>query len=416
MKRAKLLPVFVPVLTCWLPLHPAAGQDYEELLELRAYRYADLLIAAPSYPYVQGLPTVGREETLGIGRSGMMGTGMYGTGMYGMGMGGMMGMGMGGMEAATPEGSSVAGGGTAGGVRPQHPSASVEGSRLFNSPEGLIQTLRKLVAPETWEEVGGAASVAAFGGLLLVNQSPENHEKIAHFFDTIRSEGATARTVVVEARWLLLDGPQLDELLGRDPAKPGGKGPLTVDRVACDRLSREVPGYRGRITCFSGQTVHLASGSRRNVVLSAVPVVGSGIGYQPVLSVLNAGVLLQVTPSLLPGTDAAILDIQSTVTGPIEPEPFPFVQSDFPATEKLDPASHELTREPGGSNAVTLDRRDIPTQHLATALRVPLDESVLVGGLTLDPNETSAAYEQDADRQVLYLVVQLTAAESDPSD
>jgi hypothetical protein len=418
MKRAALLPTLVLVVTYWLPLQPAASQEYEDLLELRAYPYADLLIAAPSYPYDgQGLPTVGRQGAMSIGWGGMMGgTGMYGTGMYGAGMGGMGmgGMGMGGMQAATPEGSSGAGGGgTGGAVRPEH---HLEGSPLFNSPEGLIQAIQKLVAPETWEEVGGAASVTAFGGLLLVSQTPENHEKLDDFFETIRSEGATARTVIVEARWLLLDGPQLDELLGHHADKPGEDGPLTVDPGVCDRLCQEVPGYRGRITCFSGQTVHVASGNRRNVVISAIPVVGSGIGYQPILGVVNAGVLLQVTPSLLPGTDAAILDVQSTVTGPIEPEPIPFVGSDFPATERVDPVSQELTREPGGSTTLTLDRLDIPAQQLATALRVPLDEPVLVGGLTLDPTETAAPEPKDANRRVLYLIVQVSAAESGSSD
>jgi hypothetical protein len=408
MKRANLLLALLLPGICWLPLHPAAGQDGDDL-ELRAYPYADLLIAAPSYPYDEGLPTVGRQGAMSFGWGGMMG----GMGMGGMGMGGM---GMGGMQPATSEGSSEAGeGGTAAGERSRYVFGSVEGSRLFNSPEGLIQAIMKVVAPETWEEVGGAASVAAFGGLLLVNQTPENHEKLDGFFETIRAEGATARTVVVEARWLLLDASGLDELLGRDAAKPGENGPLTVDPGVCDRLSREVPGYRGRITCFSGQTVHLASGNRLNVVISAIPVAGSGVGYQPVLSVVNAGVLLQVTPSLLPGTDAAILDVQSTVTGPVEPEPIPFVGSDFPAIEKVDPLSRESIREPGGSATVTLDRLDIPTQQLATALRVPLDKPVLVGGLTLDPTETEAD-QPDRERKVLYLVVRLTAAEGQGSD
>jgi len=298
------------------------------------------------------------------------------------------------------------------GPRPRRPFGQLKDSPLFNSPDSLIQAITKIVAPETWEQAGGAASVAAFGGLLLISQTPQNHEKIDDLLKTIRSEGATAQTVVVEASWLLLDANQLRELLGQDAAKPGGRSPLTIDPAAYDRLSREVPGYCGRITCFSGQTVHLVSGNRRSVVMGAIPVVGSGIGYQPIMSIPNAGVVLQVTPSLLPGNDAAILDVRSTVTGWVEPEPIPFAGSDSPATERLDPASQELVREPGGASTVTLDRLDFPAQQLATTLRVPLDRPVVVGGLTHDPTETAPPDQKGADRKVLYLVVQVSAVEN----
>jgi len=291
-------------------------------------------------------------------------------------------------------------------------------SPLFNSPNDLIEAITVIIGPESWSDVGGPGSLTFFGGLLLVSQTPENHEKIDELLETIREEGATAQTVVVEARWLLLDDAGLDELLGKDNGQdtpePRAKSPLTVDAAACDRLSRERPGHRGRIACFSGQTVHLVSGSRRNVVIGAIPVVGSGIGYQPQTATPNAGVLLEVTPSLLPGTDVAILDIQSTVTGWVEPEPIPVVGSSFPSTQKLDPASQELAYEPGGAASLTLDRVNIPAQQLATALRVPLGKPVLVGGLTQEPTEAEPAESEEAgagSRQQLYLVVEVSAAE-----
>ena len=52
--------------------------------------------------------------------------------------------------------------------------------------------------------------------------------------------------------------------------------------------------------------------------------------------------------------DAAILDVQSTVTGWVEPEPIPFAGSYSPPGEKLDPVFQESTHDPGGATTVTV--------------------------------------------------------------
>ena len=87
-----------------------------------------------------------------------------------------------------------------------------------------------------------------------------------------------------------------------------------------------MPGYAGAISCFSGQTVHIASAQSRSAVTGAVPVVGGGpegVGYQPIVGNPQSGAVLQVTPQLLPmhDTHAAVLDVCSVVTrseGPAE--------------------------------------------------------------------------------------------------
>jgi hypothetical protein len=442
MKPQNLLPALVLVLIWALLAHPVAGQESKQpaqagageaavaavesspampTLEIKAYRVADLLIATPSYPYNgRELPTVQGQEA-GLPLLSAMSAGGMGGGMFMGGMGGMggMGLGAGGMEtsapnAETPQSGAFGEGRGMGGVgKSGRGGRSGWGARspLFNSPDDLIEAITAIIDPASWDDVGGPGSLTFFGGLLLVNQTSENHEKIDELLETIRSEGTTAQTVVVDARWLVLDAAQLDELLGQDPAKSGSKSPLTVDSAACERLSRERPGYRGRITCFNGQTVHLVSGTRRSVVTGAIPVVGSGIGYQPQTATPNFGVLLQVTPSLLPGTDAAILDVQSTVTKWVEPERIPVVGSRFQGTRRLDPASHEMVDEPGGEASLVLDRLAIPAQQLATALRVPLDKPVLVGGLTLEPPQIESGETKTPAREQLYLVVQVSAAE-----
>jgi hypothetical protein len=396
--------------------------DEYEACEIRAYRVADLLIPALDYPYGGGLPTLGPQGSQsllfgGMGSDGRMGAGGWGSmGMGGSGVGGGMFQ----VRADDPTGGSRGGMGGVGGMAMGgsresggQPGGSFESRPpLFRNVEDLIETIKTIVDPDSWDDVGGPGSITYFGGLLLIRQLPENHEEIDDLLETIRSQGGTAQTAIVDAHWLLLDSAELAQLVPPNPSLPRGTSRLTVDPAALDKLAGQVPGYRGRLTCFSGQTVHLASGSRRALVTSAIPVVGSGVGYQPVLAVPNVGVVLQVTPSLLPGTEAAILDVQSTVTGWKEPEQLPFVGGDSPPTAKLEgrTGSQTLTQEPGGSASVTIDRADIPTHQLAATLRVPLGEPVLVGGLTLQPTESEPDAAADKERKQLYLIVRVGAA------
>jgi hypothetical protein len=398
--------------------------DEYEACEIRAYRVADLLIPALDYPYGGGLPTLGPQGSqsllfggMGAGRAGMQGwapVGMGGTGGGGFGGGTGGGFfqvqtntqpgGLGGVGGMAVEGSRESGGQPGGRFESRPP--------LFRNVEDLIETIKTIVGPDTWDDVGGWGAISYFSGLLLIRQLPENHEEIDELLETIRSQGGTAQTAIVDAHWLLLDSAELGQLVPPNPSPARGTSRLTVDQAALNKLAGQVPGYRGRLTCFSGQTVHLASGSRRALVTSAIPVVGSGVGYQPVLAVPNVGVVLQVTPSLLPGMEAAILDVQSTVTGWNEPEQLPFVGSDSPPTAKLEGhmGAQTLTQEPGGSPSVTIDRADVPTHQLAATLRVPLGEPVLVGGLTLQPTEGEADAAADEERKQLYLIVRVGAA------
>ncbi|NQT13929.1 MAG: hypothetical protein HQ582_14340 [Planctomycetes bacterium] len=388
---------------------------------IRAYPVADIVTPTTDYPYPgNALPTIGRQVTLnslfqGASRGG--GSGMRGMGgMGGMGYGGGMfsvqqHMGGGGQ----PQTEAQAGG--RGSVSPRSgQGGSGGGGPSPSNVDELIRAIVTLADPESWSDVGGPGDIAYFGGLLLVLQTPATHKIIEEFLEMIRSEGATARTAIVDAHWLLLESAQLTELLGVDSASHDGRSRLPIDPAALEKLAQEVPGYRGRITCFSGQTVHVASGSRRSVVVGAIPVVGSAPAYQPIMAVPNLGIILEVTPSLLPGADEAILDVYSTVTKWDEPDPPIQIGSRFPAGQQPVGMAGETVETPGGTASVTVDRINIPTQQLATTLRVPLGKPVLVGGLTLDPAKIESAEPGEANHRQLYLVVRVSAAEEERPD
>ncbi|HEX7447392.1 MAG TPA: hypothetical protein VF306_07595 [Pirellulales bacterium] len=185
-----------------------------------------------------------------------------------------------------------------------------------------------------------------------------------------------------------------------------------------------------------------------------MPVVGgSGVGYQPLTSTPHIGAMLQVTPSLLPGGDAAVVDLQSTVTRwdltaaeggspsyvPVAPAHDDETgEADRENTNKKPPrrrSSEEGGMGMGGMptmpgmgggmpmmqgmmggmmpnaapkksevNPVPIDRVNIVAQQLATSLRVPLNRPVLVGGMTFPGVEGSPASDEQ-----LYLVLEVTA-------
>ncbi len=94
-----------------------------------------------------------------------------------------------------------------------------------------------------------------------------------------------------------------------------------------------------------------------------VPVIAGRTAYQPVIDVPNAGVVVEVRPTVAPGADTAVLDVRSSVTrwGP--------------------PAAPARVGSPG-SAACPVDRPNIAAAEMATTVRVPLGKPVLVGAVT----------------------------------
>jgi hypothetical protein len=140
--------------------------------------------------------------------------------------------------------------------------------------------------------------------------------------------------------------------------------------------------------------VHLISGLMETKVQGAIPVVGgSAPGYQPLVSTPHLGALLQITTSLLPGDDAALVDLHSSLTR--------WEEEDDPV--KLNGI------DDSGDPVVQVDRLKVSAQQLATSLRVPLGKPVLVGGMT---NAARGGQGVDAvDR--IYLIVEITAPEAE---
>ena len=349
----------------------------------RSYGVTDLLIPAREHPYVRnGLPT-----TQPVGSSLMS------------------------LPSDWRTRDSIGNGYTNDGIDPYR-------SRLRIDPPGLSATellppydydslmdmITSTIDPQSWDGVGGPGSIREFDSLVVISQTYENHAQVEAMLKGIRAKKRAVPTLVVDARWMLLDSDLLGQLLPGDGADAGPAARIAVDPEKLDKLARKVPGFRGRIACVSGQHVHLAAGDRRTVAVSAIPVVGSGIGYQPVITIPNVGVLLEVRPLIVPGTKTVRLCVQSTVTQWRKPDPPLQIGGHFPPSEATEP-SGETIQQPGGTASISVDRANMPTQQFAATMHVPLGKPVLLGGLTLSPTEEADGGDASKERAQLYLIV-----------
>jgi hypothetical protein len=368
----------------------------------RLYDVSDLSISFPQYPYSgTRLPTTSPKNANGAAGSGMSG-----------GMGGFFSV----RDTLQQPGLGMGGG----------MGSNVTGEIWDTSPPSAIVELLDVISctiePQSWEAVGGPGSCIVYGRLLVVSQTAEVHGQILELLDAVRTEMRKAATVVLDIRWLLLDSDELDRLLSdkHDQRKP--KGGVVVNRKKLERMTRNVPSFRGSLCCFNGQRVHLACGDRRSVVTGAVPVVENALGYEPVVVVPNVGILVEIRPSIIHGTDAMLLDVQSTVTSWRESGPELQVGGRYPPRQNTEisgkiqeakggastvKASGEISSTSGGLTSVSIDRVTMPTHRLTATVRIPLGQPVLVGGLTLSPNEDIASDpDNHEERKQLYLIVE----------
>jgi len=360
-------------------------EEEETTLLTRTYDVTDLVLPIGDKRYdSRRLPTVARKTSNDWAQ----------VPYYSMGIGG----GTSG-KAGAMGGSGGTGGNffnVMGAPYPGTPYPSANASPDFDS---LIDAITSTIAPDSWDEVGGPGSIAPLGTSFVIAQRWDVHRRIEALLEELRARQRGVPTVAIDARWLLLDSEGLDRVLADGP---GVAGRVVADAKMLDHLTRTVPGARARIACLNGTATYVVAGDRRSQITSAIPVVGSGIGYQPVISIPNVGVLLQVRPVVDHGADTAMLHLASTVTRwRDQPAPVAVGGQNPPAEVEEFGNESERTHVPAGSAQATVDRPRIAAQEVASSLRVPLGRPVLIGGLTLDPTEKTAA-----ERKQLYLFVE----------
>jgi len=370
-----------------------------EVMITRLYDLSDLFVVAPAYPaqHQSDLPG-GRgdlfpavQRTHGNGPS----AGGFGGGGFFSVLGG---------SGGSPKGDETTLGQIGGGVSAESAASA------RTDIDDLIEAIVTTISPESWDEVGGPASIAPIGNSLIISASQQSHEQIDALVSLFRKRWGTLRTVTIRAHWLWLDRQQLKGLL-EEPAEDEQDEPRAfgaVDEEAWQAFLEEQQddadrGYRAAVTCYNGQTVHLLSGVQRQVVTGVRPTyVGpsgkgdkqaptGGVGYIVETSLLQEGPALQITPLTNTSGKYVVLDVHSQLV----------LLNDPPAAKE----KHQADR-PAQDVAAAVDPPALVKHRLSTTLRVPAERRMLVGGMTF--HGAADVARGDAD---LYLFVRASVQE-----
>jgi len=300
--------------------------------------------------------------------------------------------------------------------------------------DSFIDMITSTIRPTTWDAVGGQGCIAPFGHFVVISQTLRIHREIESLFAEIRAKRKIAGTVLVELHWLWLDAEQHKRLIGNTKSSVVGQTSLTINGKVLAELVNKVPGFHGQIACSNGQVVHLASGDRRSIITSVVPIINTT--PQPVIERPNVGVVINLCPSVVPGDDVAILDVQSTITRWGKQPPPALVGASWPqsqavkdlaseevlpqkTTEQTDrsssPCSQRIVAHQGGSASCPVDRPVMPAQQFATTVRVPLGKPVILGSMTFAPSGDAGLAEaaEDTTQLVLIATTSIVASETE---
>jgi beta-lactamase regulating signal transducer with metallopeptidase domain/type II secretory pathway component GspD/PulD (secretin) len=278
---------------------------------------------------------------------------------------------------------------------PTQPANSNGASGRAQAVKDIVQTIESTVAPETWKDRGGTvAALRELNGQLIVTQTPENQAQVVHLLDQLRD--AHGLQCTVEARFVSCDEPVARALLAKwqkiaapatlHPAgvstQPGGSG--AVGFFLDDAQIGEFLKAGGnepaasiiaapRLTLFSGQRAWvMVARSRRYIgAYAATTVEGGQTRYDPVLAVVQSGVVLDVQATINADRTAATLVLHPQISALLGMKQVPW------------------PGRPAGSNLM-VQEPDLRTTELQTTVSVPAGRTLVLGGLE-DPSAGHAA-------------------------
>jgi hypothetical protein len=362
-----------------------------ERLVVRIYDLSDLFAVAPAY-YARQAADLDEDQLIFDRAKGAMGGGMGGMG------GGFFAVRPETIPSKLPEPLRQVGN------NHQGDSAGNLGAAR-TSLDDLLKSITQTISPEDWKENGGRGTIARLGNNLMVSTTERSHEQIDNLFNLFRKRWGSLRTVSINAHWLWLTDEQITAATG---AQGAGFGKVTNEawqKLRDASKQSERGGYHVTLTCYNGQTVSAVSGGQRRFVGKLSPLeVGTDkegksiFGYETHTGIVQDGAALQVTPLTTSGGKIVVLDVHTRVNR------FDDADQDRPAARPAAKGAADGHGDVINQLVAAVDRPRLNTYRLGTTLRAPIDETVLIGGM-------SAAGEPQPDEPGLYLFIHLAVQE-----
>ena len=218
--------------------------------------------------------------------------------------------------------------------------------------EPVVVLVMEMVAPTTW---GRSAAVLPVGSMLVVDQSPENHDRISSLLALVRKQYESSGLLAnmkVHARWLRLDRKRVLAMQKRTGGQPPVIDAKTVDAAVIE--------YEAMTQCRSGQKVRIVSGEAESVVITTAPIVTEKVVTQrPVVKMVQWGATAEMIVRYRKKTDSVRVEMDSVICEPI--------------------GSREKRKLVSGE---TIDRLRFTVRTLKAAAAIPVGKPVILGCMT----------------------------------
>lgn len=180
------------------------------------------------------------------------------------------------------------------------------------SPDEFADMIRDSVVPSEWSKSGGDLGVslqAAGNGLMVVKHTPEVHAQIKSLLD--KYQKSSGKMIAIEARLMVIPSNALDAMLSKV------KNKLVLDDKEADAfLKASDPlkaGVRvlgiGRTIGMNGQRVNITNLESQTFLADLEPVSG-GTGFDPTLSVLSSGNVIDIEPIISFDDQSVIMTVR----------------------------------------------------------------------------------------------------------
>lgn len=293
--------------------------------------------------------------------------------------------------------------------------------------DSIIRLIQDTVATDSWKDNGGTVgSLRELSGQLIVTQTPENQRELVRLLEQLRETRAIQ--VTVEARFLTVSRNFLEDIavdfdfsFSNVDDRINGGGPIrfvqnsaqftqpsNMDTTIPGSLATLLPGSSlttamtfiddfsfallvratqaeqsqsvvtaPRITLFNGQRAYVLVAVTRAYVSDLEPIVGSNaVGFDPVISTVQSGVLLDVSATVSSDRKYVTLTLRPQLSKLLQLVPFPIGGS---------------TVFPGGGDGSTqafantgiIQQPETEITQVRTTVSVPDGGTLLLGGQTL---------------------------------
>jgi hypothetical protein len=252
--------------------------------------------------------------------------------------------------------------------------------------QDLVDVIKRIVnrmadpGVAEWTDEGGLAAIDCLGNCLIVTQTAAGQERVEALLKGL--EDKWNRTVMtVHGDWVEMDESQAAALLGG----ASKSSPPEVTAAALEKAGAKVI-YGVQLSCFSGQTVHVAR-SLATTHTADVEMDEKSEDVHPGIETIPRGLKFQARPTLATDGKTATVDIQCQTMG--------MKVRDFPLSMEKGAA------EGTASSTANVELPEYDEQEFRTTIRVPLDKQVIVAGTAAPQGDKTG---------VLYLVIKVTAS------